>query len=801
MGSRKTGDGVENVYAAAATWVERALKADDSLFTPGEPIWSSRWLGELRKRFLDNPDEGKRSFYEKLQEQLLGSPPEVFQLMAEVLYAQFLIVWKGGMGGGTKKNQVEQVLGWGAPVSTIPEGLGLVEGLTPGIALSQAFTQHRPYQVAFIIESVEQWKELDADERERLLKDPWAFKEFATHISFKSLLLRDHPNAPGAQREAVLHLVHPGTFEGTVSVQQKRDIAGATAFAHFLTEDTPDVDRRLVQIRRGLEIELGGDFDFYDRGFNGVDVHSRWDPHIDPWDEFVRRAQEYVDAGRLESEEIEGKVRIGQRLAAAREAVLAGAEGWATLVKRGISGNLVFSIGQAKLRGWIDESPDDALTALQAIWTEDNSPVSKRVGNFCSLLPRSASSGLGSRTAVSSVLLMGVDPEQFPPFRVSVFNPAYQLTQYDRPEEGTDEASSYECALGFLDRFIQEASERGLELRHRLDAQSVVWAIHRGRGGTPDVDEVPEPDLNGLAAETYLPAPFLENIERLLKDKKQVIFQGPPGTGKTYVAQKLAKHLADSEERVTLVQLHPSYAYEDFVQGFRPTLKDGHAGFELMDGPLLRAARRAQAEPEERHFLVIDEINRGNVAKVFGELYFLLEYRGEKIRLQYQRENDESFSLPDNLYVIGTMNTADRSIALVDLALRRRFYFVDFRPDEDPVKAVLRSWLREKTPHMMWVADVVERANEKLSDDRHAAIGPSYFMKEDLDDETVALIWRHSVLPYIEERLFGEADRVSEFHLEELRGPGSQAIKDNDSELQEGSSTEREHDVANEGDG
>ena len=216
---------------------------------------------------------------------------------------------------------------------------------------------------------------------------------------------------------------------------------------------------------------------------------------------------------------------------------------------------------------------------------------------------------------------------------------------------------------------------------------------------------------------------------------------------------------------------------------------------------MLRAARRAQAEPEESHFLVIDEINRGNVAKVFGELYFLLEYRGEKIRLQYQRENDESFSLPDNLYVIGTMNTADRSIALVDLALRRRFYFVDFRPDEDPVKAVLRSWLREKTPHMMWVADVVERANEKLSDDRHAAIGPSYFMKEDLDDETVALIWRHSVLPYIEERLFGEADRVSEFHLEELRGPGSQAIKDNDSELQEGSSTEREHDVANEGDG
>ena len=180
------------------------------------------------------------------------------------------------------------------------------------------------------------------------------------------------------------------------------------------------------------------------------------------------------------------------------------------------------------------------------------------------------------------------------------------------------------------------------------------------------------------------PVGFLQEIETLLDDKKQVIFQGPPGTGKTYVAQKLARHLAGSEERVTLVQLHPSYAYEDFVQGFRPTLKDRQPGFELRDGPLLRAAKQARADaqkdPDAKHFLVIDEINRGNLAKVLGELYFLLEYRDESIRLQY---SDKPFSLPGNLYVIGTMNTADRSIALVDLALRRRFYFVEFHPDEE----------------------------------------------------------------------------------------------------------------------
>ena len=98
----------------------------------------------------------------------------------------------------------------------------------------------------------------------------------------------------------------------------------------------------------------------------------------------------------------------------------------------------------------------------------------------------------------------------------------------------------------------------------------------------------------------------------------------------------------------------------------------------ITDGPLLRAAEAARDEPQEKHFLIIDEINRGNLAKVFGELFFLLEYRNRAIRLQYQSDEDDDFSLPENLYIIGTMNTADRSIALMDLALRRRFYFVDF---------------------------------------------------------------------------------------------------------------------------
>lgn len=275
-----------------------------------------------------------------------------------------------------------------------------------------------------------------------------------------------------------------------------------------------------------------------------------------------------------------------------------------------------------------------------------------------------------------------------------------------------------------------------------------------------------------LAKESHLTADSLREINTLLNDKRQVIFQGPPGTGKTFIAQALAECLAGSAERVTLVQFHPSYSYEDFVRGFRPTLKDDQPGFDLQDGPLLRAAEKARTDakvkPEVKHFLIVDEINRGNLAKIFGELYFLLEYRDKSIRMQYQKEGEEDFSLPNNLYIIGTMNTADRSIALVDLALRRRFYFVEFHPDEEPVKGVLHKWLKENAPDMVWVAKVVERANEKLKSDRHAAIGPSYFIKENLDKGSICRIWKHSVLPYIEERLFGDDDRIKGFNLNEL---------------------------------
>ncbi len=143
----------------------------------------------------------------------------------------------------------------------------------------------------------------------------------------------------------------------------------------------------------------------------------------------------------------------------------------------------------------------------------------------------------------------------------------------------------------------------------------------------------------------------------------------------------------------------------------------------------------------------------------------MLEYRDEKITLQY---SDEPFKLPGNLFIIGTMNTADRSIALLDGALRRRFYFVEFFPGRPPVEGLLKRWLQRENPGLVWVAEVVDKANILLNDE-HAAIGPSYFMGKNLSDKWVGIIWRRAVLPYIEEQLFGKKEELVKFSLESLK--------------------------------
>lgn len=268
--------------------------------------------------------------------------------------------------------------------------------------------------------------------------------------------------------------------------------------------------------------------------------------------------------------------------------------------------------------------------------------------------------------------------------------------------------------------------------------------------------ELPEP-TDELADELLVhDTKWLREVRDLLWDERQLVLYGPPGTGKTYLALKLAEFLGGGPEQVKLVQFHPSYAYEDFFEGFRPQEdpQTREVAFRLTAGPLRELADLASLEGNRHipHFLIIDEINRANLAKVFGELYFLLEYRNKSVRLTY---SGDDFALPPNLFVIGTMNTADRSIALVDAAMRRRFAFVELSPRTEPTSGLLRRWLAKEGKDTE-PADLLDALNSRIHEaDFH--IGPSYLMKKGVYREGgLERTWRTKILPLLEEHHYGE---------------------------------------------
>ncbi len=262
----------------------------------------------------------------------------------------------------------------------------------------------------------------------------------------------------------------------------------------------------------------------------------------------------------------------------------------------------------------------------------------------------------------------------------------------------------------------------------------------------------------------FIDPSWLDEARSVLVDRGQIVFHGPPGTGKTRIARDLAASIAPPD-CVHFLQFHPAYSYEDFIEGLRPKVGDRAGSFEVRPGPLRRVAAESVANSGQKYVLIIDEINRANLSRVLGELVFSLEYRDQAVTLPY---SGERFSLPKNLLIIGTMNTADRSIALIDSAIRRRFAFFRLAPDCPPIDAVLADWLDANAPAMGWVDQLVNKANEIIQSSDHA-IGPAFFMRKDLDEVSLERIWRLEVLPYLEEFLHDSPDTKKKLELAHLR--------------------------------
>lgn len=704
--------GARQIEEAAADF-RRAILEGDSVLAPGAAVWTEDNATAAHRAFNEQPEEGSDSFDSKLARQFAGAPEGAVRLFAE-LYTLMLLPLHN-YKGETKRARIREVLALAGlpfdPPSRVDRALDfrVFNG-------GQAFTTGKFRQLWFLVDFGQWVTGLDEEDCRRLLGSPEGFRQ-ALDASVAT-------NAP-SQRSALLYMLFPGYYLPIVNETHKQRVV--SAFAAGAGARTGDVDRDLRTIYDRLLDDAQG---------KPVDLYA--EPYLSQWSGggLSPRPADPADPNRrawlIRGSSVQGKDLVP----------VWRSEGWVSLPATNLR-EVDPQIGRDELKVIVDEDYSHATYNVRA----------EKLDEFAAFLGR-VRPGDVVATIDKGMLHIGTVTSdaryrQSPDGLANLVRDAEWF-----PGDGTDFADLPADLAARL-----KVQRDLLDLTQQLDALLVLNDSTEVVPGAEDDDLILPSPTDELAESLHVDIEWLEECIALLNDRPQMIFYGPPGTGKTYIAQALAKHIAG--DRVRLVQFHPSYSYEDFFEGYRPTET---GGFTLSPGPMRKLVDQARQHTSDAFVLIIDEINRGNLAKVFGELYFLLEYRDETIELLY---GDDDFSLPKNVFVIGTMNTADRSIALVDAAMRRRFSFLPLHPSEVPTSEILRRWLAAQG-HDTHVADLLDELNTRIVDPDFK-IGPSYLMRAAVHEgDGLDRTWRTAILPLLEEHHYGErsaAEVAREFGL------------------------------------
>ena len=701
------------VLNAARLTLDRGMRQGDSAFAPGRPVWNEANVAALRAAFVDHIDRGKDSFVTKLARQLGDSPDDVILLGAEML--SLLLLPLSDWGKDTKRKRIKEVLQlMDEPVHMAPEISAAMDyGVFNG---SLGFTTLLWRALSTVIEVATAWWKLDDAGRDAAWNDPWEWRRLIESAS---------GDTTASARSELLYLCHPAAFPPIVSVDHKRAIRDA--FRDELASSPGDLDRDLLSLITSLQQKSEGPVDFYEEPFR-----SRWKPEAPV--EVARRAW------LVRGSSVRGVDMIPTWLE----------EGFVSLPASQLA-PLELPAEPAEIRAAVDEG------YAQVSYLKREEKV-REVRSFL-LTMKPDDLVMTTSNGIIHVGTITAEPEQ-----IASDGGRSNLR---RDVEWADVAIPFEELPAELSALLKSGGDV-TDLTDVVDLVAALWPPDDtdegkdGDGGTtqPPAGGTKPVELRHLTAEEadalLVGAGWLDELVDLLNLRRQVILYGPPGTGKTYLALKTAEAIAQPE-RVRMVQFHPAYSYEDFFEGYRPRRGEGGVvGFELKAGPFRRIVEDAREHPDQPYVLIIDEINRANLAKVFGELYFLLEYRDNAIELLNSEEDSKPFSLPKNVYIIGTMNTADRSIALVDAAMRRRFAFLSLHPDDAHVHGMLRLWLQRRELDTV-PADLLDELNARIPD-ADFKIGPAYLMKPgEVDSDTgLERIWRTSILPQLEELHYGD---------------------------------------------